>query len=270
MTKIPQPKRRAKGKISNPTQDTPSPKTKQSERFRIILVQPKYEQNLGAVARIMKNFGFSELYLVAPRCDPLGFDSIKFSKHARELLEGAKICKDFAAARRGCKFAVGTTGVIFRHWNETFRSPILLRELEKKLASEKEGKVALVFGNEEVGLSERDISACDFLVTIPASKTYPILNLSHAVAITLYELSGLNTPNFAQAGEREKEKLMEAFGLLVDRYGKLMRNPRKVKIAFRRMVGKAMLSDKECVSILGVVRRAVRELDGKGEAPKYA
>ena len=55
------------------------------QRFRVVLVEPEYEQNLGAVARAMKNFGFSDLRLVNPKCDPLGFDSVKFSKHARDV-----------------------------------------------------------------------------------------------------------------------------------------------------------------------------------------
>jgi tRNA/rRNA methyltransferase len=101
-------------------------------RFRIVLVSPEYEQNLGAVARAMKNFGFSELFMVAPKCDPQGFDAIKFSKHAREVLESARICKTLAEATRGCKLSVGTTGVVFRHWHQTIRSPISLEAFAKK------------------------------------------------------------------------------------------------------------------------------------------
>ena len=233
------------------------------QRFRIILVEPEYELNVGAVARAMKNFGFSDLVFVKPKCNPTGFDAIKYSKHARELLERTKIAGSLASATKGCKFAVGTTGVMFRHWHQTFRMPLSIRDLRKKLEGQPEGKVALVFGNEGVGLSEKDISTCDFLVTIPANKEYPILNLSHAVAIVLYELSNLPVLGFTPSGEAEKEQLIKSFFLLVDRYSKIMRNPKKVKVAFRRMVGKAMLTDKECASILGVVRRAVRELEEK-------
>jgi len=230
------------------------------ERFRIILVEPEYELNIGSVARAMKNFGFSDLAIVRPKCNPKGFDAIKYAKHAKEVLEHAKVAKTLAAASRGCKFSVGTTGILYRHWHETFRTPIGLRELASKLKGQKEGRIALVFGNEGVGLSEKDISDCDFLITIPTNKLYPILNLSHAVAIVLYELSDYNLLGFEPARKREKEHLIKAFGLLVDKFGKEMRNPRKVKIAFRRMAGKAMLSEKECVSIMGVLGRANREL----------
>ncbi len=231
------------------------------QRFRVVLVEPEYELNVGAVARAMKNFGFSDLVFVNPKCNPTGFDAIKYSKHARELLERAKVARSLAAATRGCKSSVGTTGVLYRHWSETFRTPLSLRDLRRKLAEQPEGKIALVFGNEGIGLSEKHISACDLIVTIPANKEYPILNLSHAVAIVLYELSSLPVLGFVPSGEAEKEQLVKAFSILVARYSKIMRNPGKVKVAFRRMVGKAMLTDKECASILGVVRRAVRELE---------
>ncbi|MFA4983291.1 MAG: RNA methyltransferase [Candidatus Micrarchaeia archaeon] len=231
-----------------------------NERFRIVLVGTEYELNLGSVARAMKNFGFSELFLVSPKCEPLGFDSVKYSKHARDVLEGAKVVKTLSQATSGCKFAIGTTGVLYRHWAETIRSPILLSDLKKKLATLKEGKAAIVFGSEGLGLSEEHISQCDFLITIPASNRYPILNLSHAVAICLYELSAIRPRTFTPSGESEKEHLIAGFSMMVDRYKHVMRNPRKVKIAFRRMVGKSMLTDKECASILGVVRRAGSEL----------
>lgn len=230
------------------------------ERFRIILVEPEYELNIGAVARAMKNFGFSDLAFVSPKCNPKGFDAIKYSKHARDIIESAQSFPSLSSAAKGCKFKVGTTGILYRHWSETFRSPISLRDLRGKIGNSKEGKIAVIFGNEGVGLSEKHISACDLLVTIPTSEKYSILNLSHAVAICLYELSEFNPKLFIVSGKQEKEQLELVFGRLVDRFAKDMRNPKKVKVAFRRMVGKALLSDKECSAILGVLGRADKEL----------
>jgi len=232
-------------------------------RFRVVLVSPEYELNVGAVARAMKNFGYSELVLVNPKCDPAGFDAIMHSKHAREILEGAKTCKTLSAATRGCKFTVGATGVIYRHWHETIRSPISLEAFAKKAESQREGKIALIFGNEGVGLSEKDISACDFLITIPTADAYPVLNLSHAVAIVLYELSTYAPRAYVPSGENEKEALIGAFSLIVGRFAHELRNAKKVKVAFRRIIGKAMPTDKECAAVLGVMRRAEREIGKK-------
>ena len=233
-------------------------------RFRVILVEPEYEINLGSVARAMRNFGFSELFLVSPKCDPKGFDAIKYSKHARELLLSAKICKSLSAATKGCRLAVGTTGILFRHFNSTIRSPITLQEFATKEKGSKEGKIALVFGSEGIGLTEKQVSACDFLITIPTSEEYPILNLSHAVAIVLYELAKVSRPKaYTPTSAQSLDALNHSFSLLVDQFASEMRNPRKAKIAFRRMLGKSMLTDKECAAILGVIRRTEKEIKKK-------
>lgn len=229
-------------------------------RFRIVLVSPQYEANIGYVARAMKNFGFSDLAIVSPKCNPLGFDALMYSKHAKNILQRAKVCSSLQQATEGCRHVVGTTGVVFRHWNKTIRSPISIRRFVSKLKGSKHGKIALLFGNEGVGLSEKDISSCDFLVTIPASKEYPVLNLSHAVAIFLYELSHFKTQAYVKAGKKEKEALLSAFSSIVDKFSHQLRNPAKVKVAFKRIVGKAMPTDKECAAVLGVIKRAAREL----------
>ena len=62
--------------------------------FRIILVEPEYEINLGACARLMKNFDFPELWLVNPKADVKGKEAVKFAKHSKEVLENAKIAKE--------------------------------------------------------------------------------------------------------------------------------------------------------------------------------
>ncbi|MEM4348413.1 MAG: RNA methyltransferase [Candidatus Anstonellaceae archaeon] len=232
-----------------------------SERFRVVLVEPEYQINVGAVARVMKNFGFSELFLVNPKCDYLGIDAIKHSKHAREILEKAQVKGSFEEAVTGCSIVAGTSGVLYRHWHKTLRLPLSLIQFKKLLSEKPHYKVALVFGNEGRGLSERDISSCDLLVTIPTNPDYPILNLSHAVAIVLYELSDLPYAGYNAAGEKEKKQLLQAFFSLVEHYKDSLRNPNKTKVAFRRMVGKAMLADKECAAVLGVIKRALRELE---------
>ncbi|MCX8197478.1 MAG: RNA methyltransferase [Candidatus Micrarchaeota archaeon] len=233
------------------------------QRFRVVLVEPQYEINVGAVARAMKNFGFSELFLVNPKCDHLGIEAIKHSKHASEILENASVCSSLAQATKGCDLVVGTTGVLYRHWHKTFRFPISIKQLKSKIKQSKKRKIALLFGNEGTGLSEEHISSCDLLATIPSNPAYPVLNLSHAAAIVLYELSDLPLQSFLPAQKGSKEQLLGAFFSLVDRYARQLRNPNKTKVAFRRLVGKSMLAEKECATLLGVLRRALRELESK-------
>jgi tRNA/rRNA methyltransferase len=228
-------------------------------RFKVVLVEPEYEINLGFVARAMANFGFSELALVNPKCDPKGENASMYSKHAKPILENVQIYPSLSSATSDCRLLVGTTGVLVRHRHITIRDPISLIDFKKMLKGKEENKVALIFGNEGTGLSEKDVSSCDFLITIPTNPVYPVLNLSHAVAIVLYELSEFNIPVvFAQ--KKEKEALIKTLWLYVEKYKKSLRNPRKLKIAIRRLVGKSMLSEQECKAVLGILRKAYKDI----------
>ncbi|MFH0818219.1 MAG: RNA methyltransferase, partial [Candidatus Micrarchaeota archaeon] len=146
--------------------------------FKIILVGSEYPINLGYCARVLANFGYTEMNLVKPKVK-IGKTALMHSKHGRELLEKAKVYESLKAATLDCDFVVGTSGITKRG-NKTLRSPI---NLEKFCAmAEKSGKkFAILFGREGTGLSAEEIRECDFLVSIPASTSYPILNLSHAL-----------------------------------------------------------------------------------------
>ncbi len=147
-----------------------------------------YQVNLGYAARTMKNFGMSRMYLVRPRCNHMGKQAIKYSKHARDLLEGAKVCDSIARAAPGA-FTIGTTAV----WHKTERgmfnvyTPAAMRRMLKNVRGR---DVALLIGRDNTGLTKEELAACDATVFIPASKAYPTLNITHALAILLYELLG--------------------------------------------------------------------------------
>jgi len=225
--------------------------------FKIILVEPEYELNLGYAARVLKNFGETQMHIVNPKVKA-GKDAVKFSKHARDLLESAKIYKSLKAATRDCDFIVGTSGVLIRS-KETLRSPLTLRQFIQKVKG-KRGRFAILIGREGIGLNTAELKQCDFIFTIPASEEYPILNVTHAMAIILYELSALKAARRKQAliptaDKREKEQLLWLFNSLVDSVNKDMRNPEKAKLAFKRILGRSVVGDLEASAMLGVFSR---------------
>ena len=234
--------------------------------FRIILVEPEYEANLGACARLLKNFGYSEMWIVNPKADLKGTEAIKYAKHSVELLENARICKSISAATKGCDFIVGTTGVLNR-WKGAIRNPLILGQFIEAARKRKKGTYAILFGREGTGLNEKEISACDLLITIPTSDAHAILNLSHALAITLYGLSAIKFPGkqkhfIEKAGEKEKEALNRKFGEMIDIVGNDMRYPEKVKRAFRRVIGRSLISDLEAAALLGALGRIRKRIKG--------
>ncbi|MFA5105755.1 MAG: RNA methyltransferase [Candidatus Micrarchaeia archaeon] len=225
---------------------------------RVVLVEPEYSINLGSVCRAMANFGFSDLAIVNPKC-PIGFTAKKYAKHAKHLLEGATLAKSLEHAVSGCDFVVGTTGVLRRH-KATLRDPLPLQEFAQNMPK---GKLAILFGREGIGLMRHEIDKCDVLVRVESSLDYPIMNLSHAVAVFLYSVSSHASPHFEIAPKGEREQMGVFFDSIAASCGKELRNPARVSIAFRRVMARARVTKIEAASMLSVLRLASQKLSGQ-------
>ena len=228
----------------------------------VVLVEPEYDTNVGMCTRVMKNFGLCELRLVNPKC-PLGFDAVMFSKHAVPLLKKAKRYKTLGSAVKDCHTVVGTTGILRRH-RGTVRNAVPLKKFAKEYVKYcGRRKVAFLFGREGIGLNEKEINRCDLLLHIEADGKYPVLNISHALAIVLYTVLGAGDGGKgadAPLPQMEKDALNDMFKFMADRYR--MRNPERAKVAFRRMLTRARPTEKEGRSLLNVFRLVVEELGG--------
>lgn len=153
---------------------------------RVVLVRPQFAENVGAVARIMRNFGFAQMVLVAPEIGVDERSARKLSTHGEDLLDDAKIAPDLESALRGCRLTVATSARVAGPRREPADFETAMRQLGRLRS---EGPTALVFGPERTGLSNAELATCDLLTTIPANPDYPTLNLAQSVAICLYELS---------------------------------------------------------------------------------
>jgi tRNA/rRNA methyltransferase len=234
-------------------------------KLRIILVDPEYELNLGAAARLMRNFGQFPLYLVRPVCS-LGFTARMHAKHAKDVLEKAVVCKTLEEAVKGCSQVVGTTGILQRH-REALRHPLTLEEFRVRVAGQKTTKpMAILFGREGIGLKEEEIARCDVLITIPTTKKYPVMNLSHAIAVVLYALAGQEkkqSPPGPAGRASERKYLLATFDALVTRYSHRLRHPEMTKLSFKRLVGRAVPDEAETRGVILVLKQALRELEGE-------
>ncbi len=156
----------------------------ESNDLTIILVRPKYDGNIGAVARTVLNFGITDLRIVG-RDNNWSDETRNRAKHAQNILDYCKTFENLDEATQDCSIVVGTSGKREIGDKISFRHFILPEELPKRLVSV-EGKTAYVFGPEDIGLTNHELQGCDLLVTIPTWEGYPILNLSHAVSIICY------------------------------------------------------------------------------------
>ncbi len=133
--------------------------------FKIIFVGIEYPINLGYCARVLANFGYSEMHLVKPKAR-IDKTAVMHAKHASDLLKSAKVYASLEEATRDCDFVVGTSGIIKRG-KKTFRNPLNIEQFVKRAKRTKK-RFGILFGREGTGLSIEEIDKCDLLVSIPA------------------------------------------------------------------------------------------------------
>ena len=111
-----------------------------------------------------------------------------------------------------------------------------------------------IFGNEERGLSEEILKECDFVSFIPSNASYPVLNLSHAVAIFLYEIFSRNKNSklLYKPAERKRLKVLEGKFEELARRTPGVKNPEKVALAFKRLLRRSRPSAEELQALFAV------------------
>ncbi len=221
--------------------------------FKVILVEPVYEGNVGSVARVMKNFGFRELALVNP-C-PLGSEARKYAMHAHDILENAIIADSLKEAAADSNLLIGTTGNPGVTTKEHVRMPPLTPAEVREKLKDKTGTVSLVFGREDKGLTNEELIQCDIVSTIPTSEDYPSLNLSHAVAVTLYELSEIYKGTILLADRTDVELLYDHLKEIIDEIDYKQHKKEKTMVMLRRIFGRAELTGREVQTLRGLLRK---------------
>jgi TrmH family RNA methyltransferase len=214
--------------------------------YAVVLAGPKFQGNMGLVARLMKNFGLKDLRLV--EAPPLRAQAWKRAMHGRDILSAARFHSTLKEALKDIDYIVGTTGIPSRHDKKHLRNAVTPKDFARMIGRI-EGKVALLFGRE------------DLLVNIPTDPEYPILNISHAVAIVLYELFQPQAkPHIPQkASGFEKEVAVRRFRELLEVIGYPEYKKPLTEIMFRRIMGRATLSEWEFYTLMGVFSKAIRK-----------
>ena len=212
----------------------------------------------------MKNFGFYDLRLVNPihyKTD----EAYAWAVDAKDILDKAKVFSDLEEALNDHS----NTFAFTRRVGRTRRRDMRISEAVTSITDFAErGSVALVFGQEDAGLSNEDISRCDHIITIPTSGELPSLNLSQAVMIACYEIYSAITlsPDGSKDNEywhyvsREKTApLMEKLDKTLDglKYTDSKDNPVKSKIInqFNKLFGRAGLTDRDLRMFEGLLSR---------------
>jgi tRNA/rRNA methyltransferase len=216
----------------------------------VVLVAPRNPLNIGAAARAMSNFGFRRLCLVNPY--QVAYQEARSAVHAQEILREAREFPTLAEAIADCRLVVGTTALGHRELQHPLRTlEYGGRLLRRALAS---GPVALLFGSEKFGLSNDDLSYCNWLMRI---STRGSMNLGQAVAVCLYELvrkTAAPKPEARKAAKAEDlDRFTELLAGVLEQSGYVHSASAQAKI--RRLVRRLNLAAHDAEVWLGMIRQ---------------
>jgi tRNA/rRNA methyltransferase len=252
-------------------------------RIRIVLVQPAGPLNLGAVARVMRNMELEQLVLVNPHCDPTAAAARHMAVHGGPVLAAARIVDSLPEALAGCQRAIATTGRLHPQDHPLEPPEVALPWLLPPEPS-LEFEAALIFGPEDRGLSNEELSYAQRWIRIPSSPTYPSLNLGQAVAVCAYLLHRLAqepspevrpvAPMVVESGPAERADLEQVEGFFQDleslllKIGYLYPHTTARRMAkLRRLLHRTGPNSQELAMLRGILRQVNWALKSDPNAP---
>jgi TrmH family RNA methyltransferase len=261
------------------------------ERVCVVLVRARNPANIGAVARAMHDFGFGRLRVVNEFAVP--FEAAKSAVDASAVMENAAIYTSVAEAVGDCTLVVGTTAVGERDLQHRLVTlaeggvgvreelrPEPIHDGETAMNGVQVGRVAILFGSEKTGLSNEELSYCDWLLTIPmhehAGVRHPSMNLGQAVAVCLYELVRETARDdeavvngTEDSGRADAATLERMTGLLIEVMDKAEYTRRHAANSgaenVRRLVRRMGADAQDAPVWMGVLRQILWKLGGREE-----
>jgi tRNA/rRNA methyltransferase len=151
----------------------------------VVLVEPQLGENIGAVARVMANFGLTRLRLVNPRQGWPNTKANMMAAGADRVLDNVELCESVAAAIVDCRFVLATTARAHDQAKPVIGPAEAAQVIAERVAAE--DRVAILFGRERNGLENEEVALADRIVTFPINPAFASLNLAQAVALMAYE-----------------------------------------------------------------------------------
>ena len=232
----------------------------------VALVEPHYETNVGYIARIMKNFGYNQLYVINPSFNKE--KAARFATHGKDVLSSTKI-STLKELREKFEVLVGTTALPAYSRLNILRNSInveWLSEIIKSAGMERD--FCIVLGRESSGLNNRECEMCDLVVTIDTKTNYRTMNISHALAILLYEISK-SSPEFTLKDDKMRKRtktlasrqeinlLIDYVNEVADKCGYDIHKQHLLNSAIHRLLARGIPTSKEVMLLVSLFRKSV-------------
>lgn len=237
----------------------------------VIFIEPETPGNIGFLARTMANFGLKKLILINP-CE-LKNESYYQAMHAKDIVRyhlNYPSLKD-AVKELNLNFLVGTSGTPGGSYNLS-RIPLTPEQLSKSIINNNkliDGNIAIIFGREGDGLTNKEIEMCDILTSIPTDKNYPIMNISHSAAIIFYELfkniNEFDVEGLEEANRFEKDYLINDFNEIIESLNLPPHKSKNGLKTFKNIINRAFITGREAHTFKGILRRVKLKIQNKDD-----
>jgi len=223
----------------------------------IILVGIEGGVNLGLILRASENFEVDDIRLVDPKLTDEDFELAEiFASKAKEKMRKINIFDNLDDSLRDLDIAFATSAKTATRTGD-FRRRFITPQEAVEIATRYKGKVGIVFGRESTGLTTEEIDKCDLLIHIPTSERYRALNLSHSVAIILYEFYKYNKkPRKRGASKHIRTLLLESFKELTNYTTRNADYADRAYTAFKNILNRGVPDEREAQIVLGIFRKA--------------
>lgn len=242
-------------------------------RVRVVLVETSHPGNVGSAARAMKTMGLHDLVIVAPRLPAPHEDpqAIALASGATDVLAATRIVATLAEALADIHLAIGFTARKreLTHAHTSLREAANTAMTQLKRAADT--RVALVFGNEAMCLSNEDVDRCQLLASVPANPAYSSLNLAQTVQVAAYEMMMAANAFSVAADEPRKQITAGEIEALMQHLERVAiaaqfldpQSPKRFSTRMRRMFTRAQLEPEEVAILRGLLAAFERPFQKK-------
>jgi tRNA/rRNA methyltransferase len=234
----------------------------------VALIEPQYPINVGHIARLMKNFGLKSLYFVRPNFDKA--EAAKYSTHGNDVLVAAKTVT-LSEMRKKFDILIGTTAIQAISRLNILRESISAEQLAKIIHDSSTKNFCILLGRESSGLNNEELELCNLVVTIDTKTNYKTMNVAHALAILLYEISKLQSSSELPAKKSKKkvdlasqkdiDLLLQYVSKLADAGNYDLHKKPLLEAATKKLLAKSVPTTKDIMLLMSLLRKSLLAIE---------
>jgi tRNA/rRNA methyltransferase len=232
----------------------------------VALIEPQYPINVGHIARLMKNFGLKSLYFVRPYFDKA--EAAKYSTHGNDILVSGKTVT-LRQLTKKFDVLIGTTAIQATSRLNILRESISAEHLARILHGSSTKDFCILLGRESSGLNNEELKMCNLVVTIDTKTNYRTMNVAHALAILLYEISKLQSElpvkkskkRVDLASQKDIDLFLQYVNKLADTGNYDLHKKPLLEAAAKNLLAKSMPTTKDVMLLMSLLRKSLLAIE---------